>query len=335
MASGRSTPSITYGTGFVTADVPCLSDDETAFVARWEQRNTITRTLWQRRCLSVDGDLYLEVLNSVGRPLDGLPSVSGERLPDPSFGEAIFGTRTLEQGERAAANAAYSGQVKQLPKAARNAIDSNLESNRAVADEVIRSLVFADGQVWKKVPSVLIRVMRAPWDRGLMASIVGGQTGFDAPPTGIEAYLDHFHEITRYYGLGDIDRMARDCEGMDLTRDFRNVQASGAAVLEGFDTRGDFVMRSVRHVLARTVDKVGDLLPEPLEHWLAMRAAWDAHVAAPGEPVPPSAEEAFRAFVPFIDDDRLAPLVAYRLEFLDDLAARAPRRSANALAMRR
>lgn len=298
---GKASPSTTHNVGYVNAKVPDLAWHEVRTVAEWVRYGIGELEGVRHKCISYNGGLYVSVRNERGNTLSRLPAYAGDWLSDPAFGFDILGREMLFGGEENAMRSAFLNDAKSVPRfGIAGIIDTNERRNREIAQKCVDSLIYADGQVWRKVPWIALKL--GPYLDDFHVEVAVGKTGFDDRGSGRAAKLFQAPGSVRLFGLREIERVRAHTHGNQLWFRFNNLVAQPDA--PEIDSEEDFLLRCARYAVKKAADDVGDLPAGAVGDWLAMRDAYESYVRDNANGLPDDIGDTIRRFVPYIQDDR-------------------------------
>ncbi|MCV9964910.1 hypothetical protein OIU34_23740 [Pararhizobium sp. BT-229] len=301
MQPGRTSSSTTHMVGYVSAEVPDLAWHEVAPVAEWTKNGGAGTPDTRHRCISYEGGLYVSVRNDAGHTLSRLPKFAGDPMSDPSFGSDILGKNMLSRAEENLLRSAFTSDAKGVSRFGLAGIaDSNQKRNEAIAKQCVTSLIFADGQVWRKVPWIGLELSSFMGDLKLEVAV--GDTGFDNPGTDLAAKLFQAPGSLRRFGLREMERVREHASGSKLWFTFKNLVSQYSA--PEIASEEEFLLRCARYAVRKTMDDVGDMTPDAVRDWLAIRDAYESHVCGAVRTLPDDLGETIRRFTPHIPDDR-------------------------------
>lgn len=310
--AGKANPSTTHGVGYVNATVPELAWYEVRTVAEWTKYGIGDQVGIRHRCISYNGDLYVSVRNERGDTLSRLPAHAGAWMSDPAFGFDVMGRELLSGGEETAMRNALLTDAKSVSKWA-GIIETNETQNRSIAQRCVNSLIYADGQVWRKVPWIALEL--GPYLDDFHVEVAVGKTGFDDRGTELSAKLFQPPGNARRFGLREMDRVRAHTQGRHLWFRFSNLVAQLCA--PEIDSEEDFLLRCARYAVNKAADDVGELPAAAVNDWLAMRDAYESFVGNEANGLPDDLGETLRRFVPHIQDERARQQMEEAMDLLD------------------
>lgn len=312
MQQGRTSSSTTHMVGYVSAEVPDLAWHEVGPVAEWTRTGGAGTPDRRYRCISYEDGLYVSVRNDAGHTLSRLPNFAGDPMSDPSFGFDILGKNMLSRAEGNLLHSAFTSDAKGVSRFGLTGIvDSNQKRNEAIAKQCVNSLIYADGQVWRKVPWIGLELTTFMDD--MKVAVAVGETGFDDQGTDLGVKLFQAPGSVRRYGLREMERVKELARGR-LYHMFRNLTAQHSA--PEIDSEAEFLLRCARYAVRKTMDDVGEMSPEVVNDWLAIRDAYENHVRG-GGPLPDDLVDAIKRFSPHIPDERARDHMEEAVDLLD------------------
>jgi hypothetical protein len=309
---GKKNPSKTHMVGYVNAKVPELAWHEVRLVAEWVKNGMGREPGVRHRCISYNDGLYVSVRNESGDTLARLPAFAGDWLSDLAFGFDILGHEMLSRGEEDLLRDALLTDAKSAPRfGIGGIIDTTEKRNRGIAQQCVNSLIYADGQVWKKVPWIALEL--GPFLNELKVEVAVGKTGFDDPGSDITVKLFQPPGGVRRFGLRDIEQVRDHAGGRQLLFSYKNLVAQPNA--PEIDSEEDFLSRCARFSVQKAAGDVGDLPSYAVDDWLAMREAYESFVQGNG--LPSELGDTIRRFVEHIQDDRARIQMEEAMSILD------------------
>ncbi|MDW9481355.1 hypothetical protein GOB57_22165 [Sinorhizobium meliloti] len=292
----KTAASTTHMVGYVTAEVPDLFWSDVTLVAEWINR---VRSGVRRRCVSYEGSLYVSLHKGREGKLYRLPKSVGDPLPEPSYGFEIMGKGVLSRGEENLLSKAFMSDAKSQARLS-GVIETNQRRNEAIARQCANSLLFVDGQVWKKVPWIALELSKFLDD--FKVDVAHGATGFDDPGGDISVKLFQEPACVRRFSLDAIERVQSHSKGRDLLTSFRGLVTS--AEVPEINSEEEFLLRCARYAVRKTLDDVGEMSPEAVNDWLWLRDAYESHVRDRRNGLPDDLGDTIRRFTPHIADER-------------------------------
>jgi hypothetical protein len=273
-----------------------------------------------RGCVSFGGALYVEVAGWNNQPLLRLPNFPGDRVLDQEFGRDILGNEILSKGEMDLLQRAIAGELATKSVRGLTAVlETNQRRNEAIAKRCAESLLMIDGQAWRNIPWIGLELSQfIDWWR---CDVAFGRVGFD--DRGDDLLIPQYQApgYVRRFGLDEMDRVKFHTGGQDLSfscRELRSVNAPETTSAE------EFLRRTTRYVVRRTMDDVGNMPAEAVADWVSLRAAYEARVSAAETPLPKDIAETLRRFTPTIADERTRDAMEEALAVLDIYSAEEP-----------
>lgn len=313
MQPGKTEPSITHMVNTVAGEIRELCRYEVTVAAEWTEN---IRAGVRHKCISYDGGLYVSVRSDVGNTLGRLPVFAGgDYLFDPSFGFNILGKARLSRGEENLLQKAFVSDMIRPPRFRSTDVllNTNQRHNETIARECFNSLIFADGQLWRKVPWIGLEL--SPYFDDVKVDVVTGLSGFDVPGTDIAEKLFMPPNVKRLFGLQDMERVRFHAQGSNLLSTFKNLVSMGD--LPEINSEEDLILRSVRFAVHKTIEDVGDMPTDVLNDWLSMRDAYADQVNGAMIELPDDLEETLRRFAPRIKDQRSREHIGEVIQTLD------------------
>ncbi|MCZ7861110.1 hypothetical protein O9X98_06790 [Agrobacterium salinitolerans] len=311
---GKASLSTTHNVGYVNAKVPELAWYEVRTVAEWTKYGIGDQVGVRHKCISYNGGLYVSVRNERGDTLSRLPAYAGDWISDPAFGFDIMGREMLSGGEEDAMRTALLNDARRVPRfGIAGIVETNEKRNRAIAQHCVNSLIYAGGDVWKKVPWIALQL--GPYLDDFHVEVAVGKTGFDDRGTDLSAKLFEAPGNARRFGLREIERVRAHTQGNQLWFRFRNLIAQPDA--PEIDSEEDFLLRCAKYAVNKAADDVGELPTGAVNDWLAMRDAYESYIRDSANGLPDDIGGTLRRFVPHIQDDRARQYMEEAMVVLD------------------
>lgn len=156
-------------------------------------------------------------------------------------------------------------------------VSSTQEFHRSVVQKIVNSLLIVDGTVWKKVPSIQLRLnlnMPKAW-----VTLVHGRYGYNDGERDDQAWWVDRNLRFRNYDLTEVGRLLAHVEdGVDLSWEVSDIKVHDAAAIR-FDGSAEFTSRVMRSVTLHNEARLGQLSRERVEDWTWVRAVLDDYVA--------------------------------------------------------
>jgi hypothetical protein len=312
----KTKPSKTHMIGYVNADVPELCERDVDVVAQWVTFNHDRRG--QRRgCVSYDGDLYVEVAGWNNAPLLRLPASPGDRALDQVFGRDILGHETLSKSEMDLLIRAFSGELATKSFQTLTAVvETNQSRNEAIAKSCAESLLMIDGQVWRKVPWIGLELTQ--YLGGWKCDVAFAPVGFNDEGTDLSVFPYQAPGYVRRFALDEMERVRFHASGRELFLLIRELRSNDAPKTLSEE---EFLLRSTRYAVRRTMEDVGNMSSEAVADWVALRAAYEARVSTAETPLPDDIAETLRRFTPTIVHERTREAMEETLAVLEIYSA--------------
>jgi hypothetical protein len=164
-------------------------------------------------------------------------------------------------------------------------ITDDKDTHRAVVQKIVNSLLFIEGTVWKKVPSLQLCLNLNEGASAAWITVVHGAYGYNKASEWRGKWLLDIHLHHRYYSLDEIGRILRDVgPGVDVSwlvsclkiHDLEAVRFNGAS---------DYIGRALDKTVTLYADQVGSASRAEINDWLTARSAADRHQAFPREDI--------------------------------------------------
>lgn len=302
---GRKTVQEAYLHGEVSADVPELSGNEVRVVAEWTNilfpdDGPLNRTRpAPSRVVSWNGDLYVPAglymedtvpADIIAKTLETLhdevwhyQGIYNFQIASPMFteiGDCIRGGDALEV---LGLTNPFAGKPKPKFTPADTLVSAESEGNRAIVQKIVESLIFVDGTVWKKVPSIQLQLNMHDGFGEALVTVVHGAYGYNHGYGGnvkweIDRYLRH-----RHYALNEIGRLLADVgPGIDLSWEVSKLVIHDHEAIR-FNGASNFTARAMESAVLAHENSLGTMSSGLIDDWLAVRSAVDLHKAFPRE----------------------------------------------------
>ncbi|MBY3433579.1 hypothetical protein HFN89_05400 [Rhizobium laguerreae] len=302
---GRKTVHECYLHGEVSADVPELAGSDVRTVAEWSNLlfpddGRLNRTkLAHSRAVSWNGGLYvpagqdmedtvpadviagtLDILHDEVWLYDAIYDLGIAGSMSAAIGDCIRGSGALEF-------LGLENPFLRKPKAkfepSDTIVNADSEAHRAIVQDIVDSLVFIDGTVWKRVPSIQLRLNLNRGVAKAWVTVVHGSYGYNNEERlddkyKIDRYLHH-----RYYALNEIGRLLADIgAGIDVGWLVSELVIHDAEAIS-FNGASNFTARAMESCVLEYAKSLGSMTDERIDDWMAVRDAVTRHKAFPNE----------------------------------------------------
>lgn len=301
---GRKTVHKGYLSGEVSGDVPELCDGDVRVVAEWENllfpddgrlnrtRFAASRAVIWNGGLYVPAGVYME--NTV--PADVIAKTLDVPQDEAWHYRAIYGFDfpgdfPTEIGDcvRGCGGLEFHGienPFKRKPKPKFEPSDTivdamGAETHRDIVQNIVNSLIFIEGKVWKRVPSIQLQLNLNQGAKSAWITVVHGLFGYKNEPRLPDKHTTVRALRHRYYALTEIGRLLEDIgPGIDVSWQVFNLVIHDAEAIR-FNGATEYTVRAMEHCLLLHEDSLGSMSRELVDDWTALRAAVDRHKERP------------------------------------------------------
>ncbi|MCS4089311.1 hypothetical protein [Rhizobium sp. BK176] len=303
--NGRKTVHEGYLHGEVAADVPELSRGDVRVVAEWSNHlfpddGPLNRTKFAHsKAVSWNGGLYVPAGEDME---DDIPAEVIAKTLDVMHDElwcykAIYNYETACNSFSAIGDCIRGCDVYQFlgispfgrqPKkptyeANDRILNENADAHRAIVQDIANSLAFIDGTVWKRVPSIQLRLNVNEGAAKAWVTVVHGAYGYNEA-RGLRNKWDvdrHLHH--RFYALNEIGRLLKDVgPGIDVSWRVSRIEIHDVDAIR-FNGASNYAARAMESAVMAHANQVGLTDQGWINDWLALRTAVERHREFPDD----------------------------------------------------
>jgi hypothetical protein len=284
---GKLKPSTSTVVDQVTADVPEVCRSEVSLAATWDVQ--INGRPAPTTVITRNGDLFMS------------SGISGVQLKSRNLGHLSENMRVIYGAPHWGSNEGKillksfgGGQSHQRPKEA-DITSTTLRRDQIEAQHMVEGLLVVDGEVWQRVPSLVVHFHQfrptdacdlsiAPSPYGLgKASILRGMVGIQNPV------------ITRYFGISEMDQALAHAVDSGVVRHFQKLVVHQPDFLD-FDGQSEFAARIMNSAVRTHEYRVGVMGDHEISLWMQMRDAVARWYGIPTGSITEGDIEALHAF---------------------------------------
>jgi hypothetical protein len=164
-------------------------------------------------------------------------------------------------------------------------LGDNAHEHRKIVQEIVNSLVFIDGTVWKKVPSIRLLLNVNEGAKAAWVSIVHGSYGYNQA-RGLRTKWDVLRSLHhRFYSLNETGKLLHDIgPGIDVSWRVEKIAIHDLEAIR-FNGAADYAARAMEGAVMAHADHVGSADQGRINDWLALRTAVERHRESPNEEI--------------------------------------------------